>query len=99
MASVGAIYLARRATSTFAFKCYALLASAVALWQLTWVSRVFENWANVGLSGTWNFLAYAVVHTHLPVQIALAIAAAAGISILADAIRSLRQSQPLLVPR
>lgn len=97
MASVAVIYGTRQLLSAVALKCYALFISAIALWQLTFVHRVFENWANVGLEGTWGFVTHAILHTHLPVQLALIVAAAAGISLLVDAIRSLRHPHPSLL--
>jgi hypothetical protein len=100
MASVGTVYAVRQLRSLTAFKVYALLASGVALWKFTWVHKVLGNWAQVGLSGTWNYLSYAVMHTHLPVQVALAVAAVAGISLVVDAIRTLARPHPrLLLPQ
>ena len=97
MASVGVIYGARKLLSLTALKLYALVASCYALVQLTWVHKVFANWAHVGLAGTWQFGTYAVMHTHLPVQIALAILAILGISLVRDAVRAYSSAEePLL---
>ena len=88
MAGVGVIYTARLMLSRTALEVYVLAASAVALWQFTWVHRVFQNWANVGIAGTWQFVSYAFLHTHLPVQVALIVAAAAGLALVVDTVRS-----------
>lgn len=89
MAGVGVIYAGRQLVSRVALECYALAAAALALWQFTWVHKVLANWAHVGLGGTWQFVSYAVMHTHLPVQVALLVAAAAGIALVVDALRAL----------
>jgi len=99
MASVGVIWGARLLAGRTALEVYALAASAVALWQLTWVHRVFENWAHVGLAGTWEFVSYAVLHTHLPVQAALLVASLAALGLLRDASRSFLQPRILYSPR
>ncbi len=92
MASVGVIYGARKLLSATALKVYALAVAGYALVQLTWVHRVFENWANVGIGGTWEFATYALLHTNLPVQIALGILAVLGLSLLRDMVRTLAGS-------
>jgi len=92
MASVGTIYLGRKLASATALKLYTLVAAAYALVQFTWVHKVFANWAHVGLAGSWQFVTYAVLHTHLPVQIALVVLAVAGISLVRDMARSLGHS-------
>ena len=92
MASVGTIYLGRKLISSTALKFYALVVAAYALVQFTWVHKVFANWAHVGLAGSWQFVSYAVLHTHLPVQIALVVVAVAGISLVRDMARSLTHS-------
>ena len=97
MASVGTIYIWRRLTSMTALKLYALAASGIALWQFTWVHRVFENWARVGVDGTWTFVTHAVLNTGLPVKLALIVAAATGISLMIEAIQTLRQQRPSLL--
>ena len=89
MASVGVVYATRQLISATALKLYVLGASLVALWQLTWVHKVFANWEHVGLMHTGEYLSYAVMHTHLATQVALAGAVAAGLWLAADATRSL----------
>lgn len=89
MGNVGAIYAARQLYGRAALKLYAFAASSVALWQFTWVHKIAANWAHVGFAGTWQYVSYAVMHTHLPVQLALIIAFAAGISLGIDALRAL----------
>lgn len=88
MASVSVIYGVKALISATALKLYVLAASGVALWQFTWVHRVFANWAQVGWAGSWQFVSYAFLHTHLPVQIATLVAAAAVLSLIIDAARS-----------
>lgn len=97
MASVGVVYAARQLVSATALKLYVLAVAAYALLQLVWVHKVFENWAHVGLSGTWNFVSYAVLHTNLPVQIALILMAVMGLSLMRDAIRTLLRPRPSLL--
>jgi hypothetical protein len=99
MAGVAVVYAGRLLLSRLALELYVLAASGVALWQFTWVHRVFENWAHVGLSGTWGYVTYAVVHTHLPTQMALAAAAAAGILFVVDAIATLARPHHSLLLR
>ena len=92
MASVGVIYIGRTLTSMTALKLYAFVVAAYALVQFTWVHKVLANWAGVGLAGTWDFVTYAVLHTHLPVQVALVVLTILGLSLLRDAVRSLSHS-------
>ncbi len=92
MASVAVIHTARMFISATALKVYAFGAAAYALVQLTWVHKVFANWAHVGLAGTGQFVTYAVLHTHLAVQVTLIALAVIGISLLRDAVRSLGHS-------
>ena len=87
MASVGVVYTARRLVSASAFKLYATVASALALWQLVWVHRVFENWSQVGVQGSAQFVWSAILHAHLPVQLALLVAIFAGVSLVRDLMR------------
>lgn len=97
MASVGVIYTGRKLLSATALKLYVLVLAAYALVQFTWVHKVFANWAHVGLAGTWQFATYAVLHTHLPVQIALVVLAAMSISLVRDAVRAYSSlDEPLL---
>ncbi len=89
MAGVGVIYAVRQLLSATALKLYICAASLYGLVQLVWVHRVFENWTNVGLSGTAQFVTSAVLNTHLPVQLTLLVLMFAGISLLVDMMRSL----------
>lgn len=89
MAGVGVIYSAKTLVGATALKLYVLLAASWELVQLTWVHRVFQNWAHVGLSGTFQFVTYAVLHTHLAVQLTLAVLLVAGILLARDFARSL----------
>ena len=84
MAGVGVIYAVRQLISATALKLYICAASLYGLVQLVWVHRVFENWASVGLSGTAQFVASAVLNTHLPVQLTLLVLMFAGVSLLLD---------------
>ena len=93
MASVGVIYAARAVTSYTALKLYVALGASVALWQLTWVHRVFENWANVGLGGSAQFVTYAVAHAQASVQLTLLVLVAAGITLAWDFVHSLSRPQ------
>jgi len=87
IANVGVIYSARRLVSVSALKLYVLLAGCLALVQLTWVHKVFANWAHVGLSGTPTFLTYAIVHTHPLVQLTLVVLVVAGVSLMRDLLK------------
>ena len=87
MASVGVLYAARQVASVTALKLYVCAASLYGLVQLVWVHRVFENWANVGLEGTFTFLADALLTTSLPVQLTLLVLAVAGLSLARDMAR------------
>lgn len=84
MAGVGVIYAVRQLISATALKLYVCVASLYGLVQLVWVHRVFENWTNVGLQGTAQFVTSAVLNTHLPVQLTLLVLMFAGISLLLD---------------
>src|SRR3990167_6854438 len=97
MASVGIIYAAYVLVSGTALKVYALVLSGWTLVQLTWVHKVFENWAHVGLSGTFQFVTYAVMHTHLAVQLTLAVLLVAGVMLARDMVRSLAEPRLQLV--
>jgi len=98
MASVGIIYLGRSLMSATALKLYVFVAAAYTLVQLTWVHKVFANWAHVGLGGTWQFVTYAILHTHLPVQVALMVLAVAGILLVRDAVRAYSSLEEPLLP-
>jgi len=88
MAGVGVIYAVRQLLSATALKLYICALSLYGLVQLVWVHRVFENWTNVGLSGSLQFLASAVLNTHLAVQLTLIILLVVGVSLARDVIRS-----------
>lgn len=87
MANVGVIYTARQFVSASALKLYASAVAVVALVQLTWVHRVFENWSQVGLAGTWQYMSYALLHTSLPVQLALALLVVMGAGLVRDLVK------------
>ena len=89
MASVGVLYTARLFVSRIAVELYALAAAGIALWQFTWVHRVFANWAHVGASHTLQYLSYAFVHTHVATQFALVVAAIAATAFIVDSVRAL----------
>lgn len=105
MAGVGMIYAARLLISRTAGEAYALALAALALWQLTWVHRVFSNFLSVSRGGplsTEHYLVYAVEHTQLAVQLALFVVAVAGVALFADALRATRSPhlhRSLLLPR
>ena len=84
MAGVGVIYAVRQMASATALKLYICVLSLYGIGRLVWVSNVFENWANVGLQGTAQFMTSAVLNTHLPVQIALLVLAIAGVGLIRD---------------
>lgn len=90
MGNVAAIHTARQFVSASAIKLYILLGSLFALVQLTWVHRVFANWAQVGFKGTFEFLSYALLHTSPTVQITLAVVLVAGILLVRDLMRPVR---------
>lgn len=87
MASVGVIYSARQLVSMTALKLYVCALSLFGIARLVWVSRVWENLAHVGLSHAAQFMLSAVLNTHLPVQLALAVFVVAGVSLAIDIIR------------
>lgn len=92
MASVGVIYGVKQLVSATAIKLYVLAASVWALGTLVWVARVEQNFATAlqgGLPKTLTYLEVALTHTSLYVQLALIIAAIAGISFVIDLIRKL----------
>ncbi len=97
MAGVGIIYAVRQLISATALKLYICAASLYGLVQLVWVHRVFENWANVGVQGTVQFMTSAVLNTHLPVQLTLLVLAIAGVSLLRDLVRTTTAPRMLLV--
>lgn len=90
MANVGVIYTARQFVSMSAIKLYVLVAGVVALVELTWVHKVFENWSAVGLSGTFHFLTYALLHTHPAVQLTAIVLVVASVSLVRDLLKPAR---------
>ena len=91
MASVGAIYTARRLVSATALKVYTLVASVYALGILVWVARVEQNFNEAFHGGVNKVLAYlvsAVSHTTVVVQLVLVVAIVALVSLALDAVRS-----------
>ncbi len=91
MASVGVIYTARKLVSRTAIELYVLAASTIALWQLVWVHKVFDNFFAVernGMGSTLNYVATAVGHTNLAVQLTLFVAAAAFVMLMVDLAKS-----------
>lgn len=92
MASVAVIYAVRKLASRRALEWSALAASAVALWQMVWVHKVFENFFTVveknGLGAIADYLFFAVTHTHLAVQLTLAVATVAFVSLVVDTVRA-----------
>ena len=97
MAGVGVIYAVRQMASATALKLYICVLSLYGIGRLVWVSNVFENWTNVGLQGTAQFMASAVLNTHLPVQLTLIVLFVAGISLLIDMTRSITAPRMQLV--
>ena len=97
MAGVGVIYAVRQMASATALKLYICVLSLYGIGRLVWVSNVFENWTNVGLQGTAQFMTSAVLNTHLPVQLTLIVLFVAGISLLIDMTRSITAPRMQLV--
>lgn len=95
MASVAVVYAARKLASRKMLEWSALATSAVALWQLVWVHKVFANFVAIeknGLGSIATYLFVAVTHTHLAVQITLLVAAVAFVSLIFDTVRSASNS-------
>ena len=92
MAGVGVIYATRQLVSATALKLYVCVLSLYGIGRLVWVSHVFENWQHVGLSGTWQFITAAVLNTHLPVQLTLAVLVFAVVSLFLDFTRGVSAS-------
>jgi hypothetical protein len=91
MASVGVIYTARKLVSRTAAEIYVLAVSAVVLWQLVWVHKVFDNFFAVekkGIGSTLNYLATAVGHTNPAVQLTLVVAVVAFVMLVSDLAKS-----------
>jgi hypothetical protein len=95
MAGVGVVYAARQLVSTTALKLYVCVLSLYGIGRLVWVSHVFDNWSRVGLDGTFQFVTSAVLHTHLPVQIALLVLAIAAAGLIRDLARLSTPSKAL----
>lgn len=90
MAGVMIVYAARRLTSAFALKMYALVASALGIMLLVSLSNVAENFTTVAQGGAASvavFLFSAIVGTTAVVQLALAVGAFAVASLAVDAVR------------
>ena len=91
-AGEGVIYAARQLVSATALKLYVCALSLYGIGRLVWVSHVFENWANVGLQGSMQFVASAVLNTHLAVQMTLVVLMFAGVSLFLDFTRGVSAS-------
>ena len=87
MAGVGAVYIFRQLVSATALKLYVCALSLYGIGRLVWVSHVFQNWANVGLQGSLEFVSAAIINTHLPVQIVLLVLAITALSLIRDLTR------------
>ena len=91
MASVAVIYTVRKLLSRTALELYVLAASAVVLWRLVWVHKVFANFfveEKLGFGAISNYLLYAVEHTNIVVQLTLLVAAVAFVALLVDFVKS-----------
>ncbi len=92
MGSVAAIHAGRGLTSMTALKFYILVLAVWGIGRLVWVAHVVQNFYTVehkGLRSLAYYVAYALEHTHLAVQVTLFIAAVAAVSLLLDVSRSL----------
>src|SRR3989338_946384 len=87
MAGVGVVYAFRQLTGATALKLYVCALSLYGIGRLVWVSRVWENLAHVGVQNSLQFAVSAIINTHLPVQIALAVLVFAGFSLFLDLTR------------
>jgi hypothetical protein len=85
MASVATVYTVRALLSRTALKLYVCAASLWGIGQLVWVSRVFENFQQAG--NTLQFIAAAVLHTEIMVQLVLLVGGVAFISLFFDLFR------------
>ena len=95
MASVAVIYTTRLFVSTTAIKLYILLISAGGIVAFVSVSNVIHNLESVAHGGAPSiavFIVSAIVGTTLVVQLALALSAAAFVSLLTPAFSSFRRS-------
>src|SRR3989338_7678763 len=87
MAGVEVVYAFRQLTGATALKLYVCALSLYGIGRLVWVSHVFQNWANVGLQGSLEFVSAAIINTHLPVQIVLLVLAITALSLIRDLTR------------
>jgi len=90
MASVAVIYAARKLVSMTALKLYALVLSLGGIVAFVSISNVFANFVNVAQGGVGSialFTISAVLGTTLLVQVALALCAAATISLVVPVFR------------
>lgn len=90
MASVAVIYATRMLVSATALKLYALAVSAAGIAAFASIPNVLHNLELVASSGPANvvfFILYAVLGTTIVVQFALAVGAAAAVSLLVSAVR------------
>jgi hypothetical protein len=91
MAAVFLIRATRMAKSPTALKVYAIVLSVWGISRLVWVGKVIENFAtanHAGIDAGLNYLLAAVGHTNLGVQVMLAVAACAFVSLFADTLRA-----------
>lgn len=87
MASVGVVYAARQLVSATALKLYVCVFALGALGRLVWVERVFSNWANVGVGGSLDFIAAALLNAEVAVQLVFAALVVAGLWLVRDLTR------------
>jgi hypothetical protein len=98
MASVGVVYGVKQLVSATAIKLYVLVASVWTLGALVWVARIEQNFMTAlqgGLPKTLTYIEVALTHTSLYVQLALIVAAVAGISFIVDMVRKLSSKNQL----
>lgn len=94
MASVAVIHTARTLFGATALKLYVCAASLFGIASLVWVSKVFENMAQVGLSGLGRFALAAFANTDTAVQLMFVAGAVSLIWLFLDITRSLQQERP-----
>ncbi len=95
MASVGTIYATRQLVSATALKLYVCALALFGIARLVWVSRVWENLADVVVGGAAQFFLAAVMNTDTLVQMALLVLVLAGVSLVRDLVRSASNSSSL----
>ena len=96
MGSVAVIYGARTLASATALRLYALVLSLVGIAYFASVPHVlfnFESVASHGPASVGVFIVYAVLSTTVVVQFALAVGAAAFISLAVSAVRRFFSNQ------